>query len=188
MSLRSFNVDNRPRKWTWEEWWDYCKQSNSLTSWMLQADLPEGIGKTLFHVNEPYIEHLEKDFKELDQMYENLLSKNNKEIKNLEARIAELESNTKVTPKRQNQDRLKSYKKVGEFLNSKGASSGIWSELENLLEPNGIFLKQRETITTLREALEFYNQEPIRMENGAILDTGEVARIALKECFGEENE
>lgn len=41
------------------------------------------------------------------------------------------------------------YEKLSEYLNSKGAPSGVWSLLEKLYEPNGVFLKQREEIDQL---------------------------------------
>ena len=107
-------------------------------------------------------------------------------------------------PRVKKQDRLSSYKKVGEFLNEKGAPSNIWSELESLLEPNGIFLKQREQIKILREALEFYAEVPNWLGNEIINDCnkqldeyvaggtmfigGVKARTALREAFSGEND
>jgi len=51
-------------------------------------------------------------------------------------------------------ERLKAYNRVSKYLNEKGAPSNIWGDLEKVLEPNGIFLKQREEIRILKRKLD----------------------------------
>lgn len=50
------------------------------------------------------------------------------------------------------------YKHVGSYLNEKGAPSHVWSSLEKLYEPNGIFLKQRHEIKSLQQTIDKQNQ------------------------------
>ena len=180
-------MSDKPKRWTWEEVLKGLLQA--LGSGERHEEF-EKAAEECFLANEPYIDYLEA---QLDK-HMDMLQKSTEKVTDLKTRIAELEGNAKVTPKRQKQDRLSSYKKVGEFLNLKGAPSNIWSDLEKLLEPNGIFLKQRETIKTLREALELIKvkttKDPLCVAelNARAARVYDITETTLKECFGGENE
>ena len=123
------------------------------------------------------IDIYERNLKRIEDLESQLAQK--------DARIAELECNTNVTLKGQKQDRLSSYKKVGEYLKDKGAPSHIWSELEKLLEPNGIFLRQRSTIKNLEARIENLLEGLKKMR---LITHYEYMQNEIEECLKRDSE
>jgi len=126
-------VQDKPKRWTWDEWYDSPKAQDYCFRNCNRATRDEQIGEFCFHANEPHIEWLEaenkkKSLRPLVKFQQNKIEKLEARIKNAEEimihadnHMLERQSQLKeLGIQHKYQDIIKIRKKASEWLRGAG--------------------------------------------------------------------